>query len=77
MHSPMLGPFDIGLGGGIKRATSALDLDYDLMGLSQKQGFDEDSYLIEHGTSMAAFDEVPAQPPVKESMKLPFQGGLD
>jgi hypothetical protein len=44
----MLAPFDIGLGGvGFKRATSALDLDYELLGLSQNKQFDEDSFLID------------------------------
>ena len=73
----MLVPFDTGLS-GFKRATSALDLDYDLMGLSQNKAFDEDSFLIEHGTSMAAFDELPAHQPVKDGcMNITCRDGLD
>ena len=53
--SPMLGPFD--LDNNAKRAISVLDQDYDLMGLSQKQACEDDSFLIGNPHSMAAFED--------------------
>lgn len=53
--SPMLGPFD--LDNNAKRAISVLDQDYDLMGLSQKQACEEDSFLIGDPHSLAAFED--------------------
>jgi len=47
MMYPILGSFG---GEAVKRATSALDMEFDLMGLSHNKAFDEDSFLLDNGT---------------------------
>ena len=55
MTSPILGPYD---GIQTKRDISVLDQDYNLMGLSRNNAFDEDeSFFIDHGTSLEPHNE--------------------
>ena len=73
MRSPMMGPSEAPT---FKRAASALDFDYDLMGLSQHRALDEDSFFIDQGNPMAAYDEVPAPPLHKDSFQTTFEQGF-
>ena len=72
MRSPMMGPSEAPT---FKRAASALDFDYDLMGLSQHRALDDD-FFLEQGNPMAAFDEVHAPPLHKDSFQTTFEQGF-
>ena len=67
--SPILGPFEQD---NVKRAISAFEQDYDLLGLSQNKAYDEDSLIIEHGLSMNPYDEFPNEQRKQEGLKQPF-----
>lgn len=61
----------------VKRATSALDQDFDLLGLSQNKAYDEDSFLLEQGISMSPFEDYRGEQRKQEQLKPPFQSTMD
>lgn len=71
MHSPILGPFGEE---NLKRTISELDQEYEMLGLSQHKAFDEESFLLDHGTSMAPFDDDFPMMDLRrhESLKVPY-----
>ncbi len=69
--SPMLGPFD--LDNNAKRAISVLDQDYDLMGLSQKNACDDESFL--YGGMVPFEDDLQLDTVKKASQNLPVYMG--
>lgn len=64
----MLGPLD---GEGMKRTQSAIDIEFELMGLSQNKAGDENSFLVEHDDAIKQLDDLVLAPPQKEIQKLP------
>lgn len=73
MTSPILGSCEPQQ---VKRSISVLDLDHDLMGLSQNKAFDEESFVVDPTNSMALFDDFTDLRP-NLSNQMPFQGSLN
>ena len=74
MTSPILGAFD--RVNGRRAAVSVIDQEYDLMGLSQKEVLDDDSFLVEPGQSLDRHEDINNNFAKNENFKLPYEAAV-